>query len=278
VIRSHLAEYSESIVESTNYLYDQLEPKTTVVAPDGQSTVYRYYEPARAGTITSGKAGLVYEIVNPDGSTIARSWEANVPCKSQGPNVGVLAYPNPYVSEETTTVSGKSSKRYFTLNKNGDTTEMGEEDFGGARVRTTTSEFWYPASTAASDPSNASCSSYTFGTGQAWRLVSQTSVRAGGSSGTVVRRSNYGYAFLNGGSLPRLLQEERHWDNTRAASVPAVLDTTNSSVTTYTYNAFNVLESRKDAGQDAAAGQVPASRTETRYAYRGPGFFGHKVG
>ena len=160
--------------ETTSYVYpnsNQRADQTTVTGPDGGVTTYYFFQNPAAypPPQVPPNAGLIYKIVNPDGTIDERYWNINNPPNFPiGSNTPTLVFNNPYINTGYHTVDGEVAIKNYTDDNNGNVTQLAEYNWSNASsiprtqdsyqsptgvpsgltpVRTTASQYYYPAAT-----------------------------------------------------------------------------------------------------------------------------------
>jgi RHS repeat-associated protein len=111
--------------ESSTYSFTPTS--STFASPDGGTTTHYFYQASTAGI--SPYLGLVYKVVQPNGSVVEKIWSQNLPYGSASYYPG-----NPYVQTELDSVgtsSGPTSAmaKSYTLDRNGNATQITESDW-----------------------------------------------------------------------------------------------------------------------------------------------------
>jgi len=166
--------------ETTSYVITNAI-QSTITAPDGGVTTYYFYSNAAAypPPQVSADAGLIYKIVYPDGTIDERYWNVNNPPNfPTGSYTAALVFNNPYIQTEYRTIDGEVAIKNYTYDNNGNVTQLSEYDWSNAGniprtqdqyqspvgvpsgltpVRTTVSQYYYPAATYTySEPAGSS--------------------------------------------------------------------------------------------------------------------------
>jgi hypothetical protein len=232
--------------ETTHYTFGNTSSQIT--NPDGGMVQNFFYDTL---VPSNSKAGLVFKVIQPDGSTIERIWQQNRPYGSQG-----IDSANPYVKYEFRSVASngspvQASVTAFTIDKNGNQTQASEYDWV---TYTSTLASNAPASFSSATLLRQISNTYALVPATAldgsddsaayWHAQSQPlnrlkrSVTTGIPAGTPGAVSEYFYGDTPG---PNLLQE-KHWDSTTSPTQPATqpssLDASNSVITVYAYDTY----------------------------------------
>ena len=236
---------------------------STHVAPDGGITRY-WFMPVSYRFGLEPDSGLIFKIVNPDGSVISRDWQNNFPIEKPSS----LMKANLWIRREYTTTANAlgnpvaTSVKVFAVDKNGNTTSAEERG-------------WRPYSSALPDPSSAlllkkSVNTYLNGASDSTslpidpkaysyaylvqpstprNLPSSAEIRDG--SGSVKARSQYVYAETNPSRTVGNLAREYHWDSTmpRFSHIGpgTALTATNAVMKKYEYTIRGNLKKEIDA-------------------------------
>jgi len=212
-----------------------------ITNPDGGTVTNYFYDPHIP---SNPLAGLVTKTVQPDFSTVEKTWWNNRPIGSQG-----IDPANPYVSWEVRSVASggspaQASAKHYVYDRNGNQTTLSEYDWVSpyssigrdsigqptpfsttqTAVRTTTKGYYYWTSNSYTGTESISDDANAYwhpgSPGIRNLLTSATTTGAGpGSSATYSYFDTYGH--------PNLTQENR-WDSYNSTNV----------TTTYTYDAY----------------------------------------
>ena len=139
-----------------------------VLNPDGGTTTQWYNDPQM---MSNPARGLVYEVQQPDGQTVTRTWIQNLVPSF----VPAWEPANPYVQTETQTLSDNltSATTAYSYDRNGNETAKTEKDWDGSTKRTTTITPYYRADLDAN-------AYWSQGSPAARNLVGSTFVSSGG--------------------------------------------------------------------------------------------------
>jgi len=246
-IASKTVHWADLAAQDEVSTYSFTTSTSTFTGADGGQTTNTFVDTATASLYQ----GLVYRVQEPDGSLIDRGWSQNPPANCTGQSAC-----NPYVQAEfRTPTGGQAAGTLYSIDQNGNTTLKTEYDwtsysnihFGTVGptgfnsgvsltpLRTTVNTYnssvayWnLPAPTAASPPASAPLD-----------LLTRTS--ASGIGLSAVAEFDYGDT-----SGHQNVKEERHWDSERGSATNP-LQTSNSDVTTYTYDPHGNRASAQNA-------------------------------
>ena len=250
--------------DTWSYSYDKTAPEfsTTITNPDGGNVQQFFIDPDNA---TNPLTGSVYKVVQPNGDTIERYWERNLPSGVASTHVNPG---NPYVRAEYLTVAGASPKtnaKLFTHNQNGNLTQVAEYDWGvtvprdpqnnnipngvpsGTPVRTTTNSYFAstPNASNVTTPSLAEAFAYWNPDNSATLLnaVNITEGRQGGATGSV--KAKTAFIYDNAQTTGNVTKKtdgvgstiDTEMTYTASGNVKTVTDP-NNSVTEFTYGSM----------------------------------------
>jgi RHS repeat-associated protein len=255
--------------KTDSWSYSIGQTSSTVTGPDGGASTYSFYSTATNAGFSLG-AGLVYKIVEPDGSVIDQLWQWDFPYETTS---GTNNSPqSPYIAWQFRSVasggavsssSPASGKFLSTIDRNGNTLQQMEFDW---RTRgtlnfntspyadlTSSQSVTGPARTSAAVMQNGTTTlnnPFTDDTSGYWnpsapKLLAMVACRstAGTGNGTVAEFSHDSKGNIT---------QQRDWDSTRLSSQPTcgsspVLNSGNAVGHSQTYDAFGNVTDAYDA-------------------------------
>ncbi len=254
VVKKELTHDGSTNPDTWTYQIDYAGSSST--APNGSSSVQNHYgkSPYLPDQGIDWRNGLVYRIVNPDGSTIERVWKQH-----QDP-IEITGQPlNPYIAEEITTIPDSNgnpalkTKKEFDYDQNSNLLEVREYDF----IPVAQSNFPLKRKTVNTyyNPTLGMSSSTTDGNWYAnpnspiqLKLLKSTEVQD--ALGTPVSRSEFVYDNSTTNPTKGNLTETKTWDSFKGGQYRTYSDpltTTNSISTSVTYNQYGMPLTMTDA-------------------------------
>jgi YD repeat-containing protein len=221
---------------------------TAITRPDGgQQTTYFHAAPGN-----DPLAGLSVREVEPDGSDTEYLYYQNRPLGGQGSD---SSNPYIYLAVRTAATSGSPASAAVelrTIDKNGNLTVSTDYDWipysslahdgngylsgfsGGSALKAITSSYSVSTPNAGTGTESISDNANAYWNPAAPKLrdLMKRSVTTGSGIGAATE-----YSYDGNGNQT----QERHWDSTKAASLPGSLDPSNSSITGYTFDSHGNL-------------------------------------
>jgi RHS repeat-associated protein len=221
---------------------------STINNPDGGQIINYFYQKNSGGW----NSGLVFRIVQPNGSVIKRSWAQN---KAFGVTATYANANNPYIEKETTTVGNaqgqpsKTSVSKFVYDKNGNLRSRTDYDDwvayagsdvmepDGSNARTTELDYYVtvPLASSVADNGNA-----YWNASRSPRLnaIKSRSIKANAKTYAITKYI-YDYPLTRGNVL-----KEIRWDSPEPSSTPPAFDelgSSNSQVLSRAYDSYGNL-------------------------------------
>jgi RHS repeat-associated protein len=208
---SHSADETSSLAINQSTTNNTVSYTSSVfTGPDGGQTTTKFYPFSYNSGADPGnwQAGLVYEVDQPDGTIISKTWAENwlpgTQAQRQDCSICTVWWPydsmNPYVQSETRTLGGSTATTTYTVDRNGNPLVTTEGDWitGNPLLRQTTLTY-YNATSSASTYSTTNESNIYWNSGAASLLSLPSTKEVDGQ----VSPSTYDqYCYDNGVATP----------------------------------------------------------------------------
>jgi YD repeat-containing protein len=250
LFRREVEPAGSDVSETWSYTYPETgRASGTITGPDGGTTTNEFYDPG----VASGLRRLLKKTTSPLGATIEKIWAQNEPW------IGVnapLDRKNAYVQVEYRKPAGVAaeSATAYELDKNGNVLSETVYDSGvsrgaggfpsGSVLRKTAHTYSFPTPKASQALAGSSCGN-DFGNAywgcNQWLIYKQARSRTAVTGVSTGPESATEWSYDSPATTANVL-EERRWDSTKEAALPASLNASNAEITSFTWsNRGNLL-------------------------------------